>query len=156
MNISSVNNLNINNKSVNFNGLWGKTISKPDYDEVIAMPTLTQDAYYYPFVDESQLQIDQAVEENTSSQVVNDSYGDRQFLIRNCKVCAPLPISSYQYNAYVDFQPSQQLENKLKTVHVFLRDKFINSGFDSESQYQNSAINPSVVDAINKELNINA
>ena len=157
MNISSVNAINLsNNKLVNFNGLWGKTISKPDFDEVIAMPTLTQDAYYYPFVDETQMQIDEAVEQNTSSQVVLDAEGKRQFLIRNCKVCAPLPINSTQYNDYNKFKASQELKNRLKSVHVFLKDKFINSGFDSSSQVQYTAVNPAVVEVLNKEFNVQA
>lgn len=154
MKILSVNNFNLNNKSLNFNGLWGKTTKSVDYDEVIASTKVTQNAYYFPFVNETQMEIDKAVDENTSSQIIKGEDGKRQLLVRNCLVCAPLPISSKQYEAYHMIKPDVPLSDKEKYVHVVLRDKYKNSGFDSESQIQHSAESPTVVETLNKEFNV--
>ena len=156
MNISSINSFNVNNKQVKFNGLWGKTTKSVDYDAVIATTKVTQEAYYFPFTNETQMDIDKAVEENTSSQIVRGDDGKRQLLVRNSKVCAPLPITSSQYATYQKIKPSVPIKDNEKYIHVLLRDKYKNSGFDSETLTQNSAVNPNVVETLSKEFNVNA
>ncbi|MBQ8887436.1 MAG: hypothetical protein IJY61_07030 [Candidatus Gastranaerophilales bacterium] len=156
MNISSVNSFNVNNRQVSFNGLWGKTIRSVDYDQTIGTTKVTQDAYYFPFIDETQMDIDSAVEENTSSQIIKGTDGKRQLLVRNCMVCAPLPISNKQYEAYHMIKPSVPLSDKEKFVHVVLRDKYKNSGFDNDAQIQHSAVSSVVLETLNKEFNVTA
>ena len=156
MNISSVNSFNVNNRQVSFDGVWGKTTKSVDYDEVIATTKVTQEAYYFPFINETQMDIDKAVEDNTSSQIVKGDDGKRQLLVRNCKVCAPLPITSTQYNSYHKIKPSVPIKDNEKFIHVLLRDKYKNSGFDNEAQIQHSAVSQTVVDTLNKEFNVTA
>ena len=156
MRISSINNLNYTQKQQNFNGLWGKTVSQaPDYDEVIATTKKVEVAYYYPFIGETDEEINATINKNSSSRIVRGDGGKRQLLIRECKKCAPIFISQDSYNKYMQLDDIDEFtaSAKHRKTHVNVKDKFVNSGFNENENIltikQESAVNKTIQEALN-------
>ena len=160
MRISSVSNLNLNQKQQNFKGLWSKTVSHaPDYDPVIATTKKVEVAYYHPFLGESDSQITDVVNKNSSSRIVRGDGGRRQLLIRECRVCAPILISQDSYDKYMKLEKIEDFNSssKHRTTHVYVKDKFKNSGFNQDENIldikQEAAVNESINNALLSQIN---
>ena len=149
MKISSVNNFNYNQKQQSFNGLWGKTIShNPDYDPVLATTVQKEIAYYYPFLDETQMEINKVIEENSSSRVIKG----RQVLDRECVECEPLSTTREKYNQYMKLQNLEDFTDTHRATHVVVREKFTDTGFNPDDSIleieQTPAVNQTIQDAL--------
>ena len=157
MKISSINNLNYTQRQQNFSGLWGKTISHaPDRNDVYACNQKLEVSYYHPFLDETDVQIREAVEKNSSSQIVR-SGDSRLFLIRECKVCAPILATQKDYDKYMALENLDEFTHKHRSTHVLVKDKFVNSGFSPNPNdlriNQTSAVNEKITNALEQQIN---
>lgn len=119
-------------KNPNFAGIWGKSEIKINdnimydhsqefdcgtYDEVTIKP-------YYPFLDETDADIEKIKEENTKN--THYGYGENDMVERNystvVKIMPKIPVSAAEYNAYIarELLSKQELEveDKLKGAHL--------------------------------------
>lgn len=153
MRISSINNYShMTNRQQSFNGVWAKTIKAcPDYDNVIATTIITQTASYFPFADETQEQIDEVVNKNSSSQIIKDDDGRRQLLVRNCVVAPKMKVNKSHYDEYVKLRDIENISDELTYTHAFVKDKYLDSGFDDADGIQRPAINRDVYDAFERQ-----
>lgn len=150
MKISSIN--YYNKPQTTFNGIWGKTIkSYPDYDPVIATNIITQTATYFPFADETQEQIDEVVNQTASSAIIRDDTGKRQLLVRNCVVGPKMKVNQNYYDEYVKLKDIDNISRELTYTHAFVRDKYLDSGFEDPEGIQKPAINKAVYNAFERK-----
>lgn len=158
MKIFSINNQSLGHKNnQNFSGLWGKTKTLlTDYDEVIGATQIIEEAYYYPFADESKSSIDSQVIDNTSSKIINGPTGRRQLLVQNCKVCETLPISYSDYGAYLKLKDLVDFNLEMSGIHVLIKDKYTDTGFNNDGLIQKSAVNPEIQIELEKKFNVDA
>ncbi len=153
MKISSINNYNHTQRQQSFNGLWSKTISHAtDINQASACPEKREVSYYHPFLDETDEQIREVVNKNSSSQIVKGDGNTRLLLIRDCRVCAPILTTQKDYDKYMALENLQDFTNKHRSTHVMVKDKFINSGFNSDPKIldiiQDSAVNEKITNAL--------
>lgn len=136
MNITQVSNsfnYKINNNQA-FKGLWGKSSKVNDHDEGMGIFTNRETRYYHPFADEPR---DEALSTITKN---SDAYANTEectYIIKECKLCAPLGFTKTDYERYKTANYSTTLTDKIKQVHKEVKDKFINCEFDA----QDSAVN---------------
>ncbi len=141
MKILPVHNYN-NTKTQNFNGLWGKTTFLVDRDSVLGVTTDTETYYYYPFIDESQEDIDKVLNRNKTAYFDHDA-GDR-YVIKECKLCTTLPFKEAHFNNYKNADIATKLIPNIKKVHYSVLDKYL-----SNIGEQDSAINPVIAARLN-------
>lgn len=153
MKISPISNFNYANRNkATFNGVFAKTIkSRPDYDHVIATTVLTQTATYYPFYSETQEEIDEVIAKNSSSQIIRDEEGRRQLLVRKCMVAPRLETEKSDYEEYTKLKDIEDIPDELVYTHAFVKDKYLDSGFNNSEGIQKPAVNKAVYDAFAKQ-----
>ena len=157
MKISSINNCNYSQRHQSFNGLWSKTISQtPDYSTLYGMSEKHEVSVYPPFYDETQEQIDAAVAQNSSSQLAKGPDNRRLFLIRECRIAAPILIKQNDYNEYMALDSVEDFSEKHRSTHVQVKDLYVNSGFNSDQDIldisQKTAVNEKITNAL-QQLN---
>lgn len=156
MKISPISNFNYANKNkASFNGVFAKTIkSCPDYDSVIATTIHTQTATYYPFYSETKEEIDKVVAENSSSEIIRNSEGKRQLLVRKCIVARKMETEKSHYDEYSKIKNLENISDipdELIYTHAFVKDKYLDSGFSNPDGKQKPAVNKVVYDAFAKQ-----
>lgn len=152
MQITPVNYYSYSNKQQkiqNFEGLWGKTTRKTDYDEAMGIPKIQEVYYYYPYMDESSEQIQKQIDNNTNAYI-DEQNGNSRYQIKECKVCTTLPFKEAHFRNYSEMTKADRLTPNIKRVHYSVRDKYINNVYGNE---QKSAINDVVTQ---KLLNLTA
>lgn len=149
MKISALNHSNFGNinKLQNFQGLWGKTSRNSDFDQALGIPKVEEVCYYYPFQDETREEIQSVVEKNTEAYI-DESEDTPKYKIRDCRVCTTLPFQKDYYLNYVALSSKSKLQDKMKVVHTYVKDKYTTSEYGPK---QSSAVNENLV----QKLNIN-
>jgi len=136
----SYNYSNIQTKSQNFEGLWGKTSRNTDFDKVLGVPTVRETYYYYPFSDETTERINQVVSENTDADIVEEN-GNFRYMIKDCKICTTLPFKEVNFDTYSAMDSSSRLTKNARVVHYCAKNKYITNQYGNE---QVSAANDAV------------
>ncbi len=142
MKISAVNN---QIKTPNFRGLWGKTSMHSDIDPVMNILKVENTYYYYPFLDETPSQIKETVDKNSEAYI--DESSPQRYIVKQCKVCYPLPFSEAEYNKYKYGDKSTRLTSKIKKIHVYVKSKY----FNNELGQQISCENTNITQRLNKK-----
>lgn len=135
---------NSQNKNQSFEGLWGETSFRTDFDPVLFSPKIETIYYYYPFEGEKQEDIDKIIEENSSAKIVDGS----KYVVNECKQGYTLPFTEADYKKYMKATMNDDLTYKLRTINRHVCKLYLNHEFGTPQQ---SAINP----AFKKLKNIN-
>ncbi len=125
------------NQSQSFKGLWGKTAFLNDFDQAMCIFKNETTYYYYPYLNETQKDIERVVRENTHSKI--DKKNNR-FEKQICRVCATLPFTEAQFNEYRKMSKIEPSDIESGRIHRFVQDKFTNSPLNG----QVSAVNENV------------
>ncbi len=136
MKISPINNYNIKQ---NFQGLWGRTQKNNDFDQGMCILKNETTYYYFPFLGEKKEDLDRMVQEGNHSRLdkVNNRY-ERQIF----KLCATLPFTEAEYKAYSEAQQYNGFsDEKTRTIHRHVFDKFINKDLNNQTEAKNPKIN---------------
>ncbi len=144
---NSFENLNVSNKQ-SFQGLWGKTSRSSDFDQVLGIPKVEEVCYYYPFNDETPEQIQSVIDKNTEAYI-DESEDTPKYKIRDCKVCTTLPFQELHYINYATLSPKSKLNNRIKIIHSFVKDKFVTNEYGPN---QESAKNDEVAQKLNLKI----
>ncbi len=115
--------INTNNKHQNFAGLWGRTSRSTDFDMSLGVPKVEDTYYYYPFIDETEEQIQNVRKENTLADIIQEDGYDK-YIVRDCKICTKLPFKEANYLGYLAWTPDKKLTQKIKLVHYSVKDKY--------------------------------
>lgn len=113
----------ISNSIRNFNGLWGKTSRRTDFDRSLGVPKVEDTYYYYPFSDETQDEIKQVLKQNNDA-LINDDDGFTKYITKYCKLCTTLPLKKVNYENYINMKPSNKLTTMMRRVHYCVKDKY--------------------------------
>ena len=120
-----------------FKGLWGKTTSYTDRDEAMGIMKRRETKLYYPFANETQVEIDNIANQNTSAVLDSPS---RCYLINECKIGTRLPFTEEEFLMYKGHDGKSYLSEKIKSIHSEARTKYINSAIDKQESAQNDNI----------------
>lgn len=142
--INQAYNLKQNNTQA-FKGLWGKTSMINDIEPAMCIFKNQTTYYYYPFLDETDEEINKVVKENSSAYIDEKS---RRYKVNECRVCVTLPCTKSAYEEYTKADASTKLTEYLKDIHMGVNNKYINNALN----HQISAVN----DKIKYELYQNA
>lgn len=137
MKISPISYNNLQQKSQNFNGLWGRTSSSTDFDESLGVPKVEITYYYYPFKHESESEIQRVVADSKTA-FFKEEDGVAKYNVQDCKICATLPFTKDNFDSYINLTPENKLSPVIKLVHSAVQDKYINNDYGFG---QKSAIN---------------
>lgn len=148
MKVSAIhNNYNFqNSKSLNFNGLWGNTKRLIDRDPVMGVKTDYQTYFYYPYMDETQEDINKVVSDNTAAYI-DDSTNVSTYVVKECKVCTTLPFKKVHFDNYQAANSATRMTPNLKRVHFSVQDKYINN-----IDEQKSAVNEEMTSRLNTRV----
>ncbi len=145
--LNYTNNGNIN-KNQAFQGLWGKTSRNSDFDQALGIPKVEEVCYYYPFNDETQEQIQSVIDKNTEAYI-DESEDTPKYKIRDCRVCTTLPFQEVHYINYATLSPKSKLNNRIKLIHSFVKDKFVTNEYGPS---QESAKNDEIAQKLNLKV----
>lgn len=139
MNITQVSN-SFNYKTNNnqsFKGLWGKTSHVIDEDKGMGAFINKETRYYHPFSNESRDEISSTITSNSSAYINSQ---DCTYVIKECKVCSPLNFTKEEYEEYKNANKSTTLTDRIKQIHVAVKDKFKNCQLDEQDTAVNEAV----------------
>ena len=146
MNITQVSN-SFNNKLNNnqsFKGLWGKSSLVSDEDPGMGVFTNRETRYYHPFADESHEEVLSTMTRNSDAYINTE---ECTYVIKECKLCAPLSFTKTDYEKYKTAHSFTTLTDSIKRIHEEVKDKYTNC----ERDKQNSAVN----DVVGSRLSAN-
>ena len=127
------------NKNNSFKGLWGETSVMKDKDPALCIMSEQQTYYYYPFFDETQDEIDLAVEQNTNAYI--DDYAPEPiYVLKECKVCTRLPFTKAAFSNYIRTKNTENIEPEYRKIHTNVVGKYLNNNLGAQISAQNTAI----------------
>lgn len=147
MDISAVNhsyNFNQNNTPA-FKGLWRRTSLINDKEPAMCVFKNQETYYYHPFADETEEDIKKVVAQNSRAYIDKEK---RQYIVKECKVCSTLSITKSDFEEYKKASYYSPITEKLKAIHMTVRDLFINNNLNGQT--------PAVNEEYRRNLNENA
>jgi len=121
-------NKNINknkNLSPSFDGLWGKTTFRADFEPVMSIPKIETIYYYYPFLNETEDEVRKIVDENSDAKIVDGS----KYIVRECKQGYTMPFTEEQYKEYMQVGERTEITGLMRTIHKNVIDKYTTNDY---------------------------
>ena len=118
MKITSINNFKngISNKQ-NFTGLWGKTSKTSDMDPALGIVKVQTTSYYYPYKGENQNAAEILVQGYKNAYIDESSSSQPRYIVNDCRLCATLPFTESEYNAYKSVKKGTRLNDLFRDIH---------------------------------------
>lgn len=134
--VSNSFNYKINNNQA-FKGLWGKTSHVIDEDKGMGAFINRETRYYHPFSDESRDEISSQINRNSSAHINSQ---ECTYVIKECKVCAPLSFKEEEYKKYKNADKSTILTDRIKQIHEEVKSKYTNCERDKQISAVNDVV----------------
>jgi len=113
-----------------FNGLWGKTTFRADFDPVMAIPKIETIYYYYPFKNEKEEDVQKIIDNNSDARIIDDS----KYIVKECKLGYTLPFTEDEYKKYSQVGERTEITGLMREIHKNAIDKYTTNDFAEDQK----------------------